>query len=44
VIQRKKEQRGCWYGIWNVEHLRQGIIEACNAITPGIVKRVFLTG
>jgi hypothetical protein len=28
--------------ITNVEHLRQCIIEACNAITPGIIKRVFL--
>jgi hypothetical protein len=26
----------------NVEHLRQRIIEACNAITPGIIKRGFL--
>jgi hypothetical protein len=23
------------------EHLCQGIIEACNAITPGFIKRVF---
>jgi hypothetical protein len=28
--------------IRNVEHLFQRIIEACNAITPGIIKRVFL--
>jgi hypothetical protein len=31
-----------WCGIWNVEHLRQRIIEACNAIAPGIIKLVFL--
>jgi hypothetical protein len=29
-------------GIWNAEHLRQHIIEACNAITHGIIKRVFV--
>jgi hypothetical protein len=29
-------------GICNVEHLRQRIHEACNAITPGIIKRVSL--
>jgi hypothetical protein len=29
-------------GIWNVEHLRQRIIEVCNAIIPSIIKRVFL--
>jgi hypothetical protein len=28
--------------IKNVEHLRQRIVEACNAITPGIIKRVFV--
>jgi hypothetical protein len=28
--------------IWNIEHLRQRIIEACNANTPGIIKREFL--
>jgi hypothetical protein len=28
--------------IRNVKHLRQSVIEACNAITPGIIKRVFL--
>jgi hypothetical protein len=28
--------------IRNVEHLRQRIIEACNAITSGIIKRVFV--
>jgi hypothetical protein len=28
--------------IRNVEHLRQRIIEACKAITPGFIKRVFL--
>jgi hypothetical protein len=28
--------------IRNVEHLRQSIIEACNVITPGIIKRVFV--
>jgi hypothetical protein len=28
--------------IRNVEHLRQHIIVACNAITPGIIKRVFV--
>jgi hypothetical protein len=28
--------------ITNVEHFLQRIIEACNAITPGIIKRVFL--
>jgi hypothetical protein len=27
--------------IRSVEHLRQRVIEACNAITPGIIKRVF---
>jgi hypothetical protein len=27
--------------IRNVEHLRQRIVEACNAITAGIIKRVF---
>jgi hypothetical protein len=27
--------------IRNVEHLRQRIIEACNAITPGVIKPVF---
>jgi hypothetical protein len=26
----------------HVEHLRQRIIEACNAITPGIIKLVFV--
>jgi hypothetical protein len=31
-----------WCGIWNAEHLRQRIIEAYNAITHGIIKRVFL--
>jgi hypothetical protein len=31
-----------WRGIWNVEHWRQRIIEACNAITPGVIERVFL--
>jgi hypothetical protein len=31
-----------WCGILNVEHLRQRIIEACKAINPGIIKRVFL--
>jgi hypothetical protein len=29
-------------GIWNVEHSRQRIVEACDAITPDIIKRVFL--
>jgi hypothetical protein len=29
-------------GTWNVEHLLQRIIEACNAITPGIIKHVFV--
>jgi hypothetical protein len=29
-------------GIWNVEHLRQRIIEAYNAIISGIIKRVFV--
>jgi hypothetical protein len=29
-------------GIWSAEHLRQHIIEACNAITHGIIKRVFV--
>jgi hypothetical protein len=28
--------------IRNVERLRQRIIEACNAITPGIIKHVFV--
>jgi hypothetical protein len=28
--------------IRNVEHLRQRTIEACNAITSGIIKRVFV--
>jgi hypothetical protein len=26
----------------HVEHLLQRIIEACNAITPGIIKRLFV--
>jgi hypothetical protein len=28
--------------IRNVEHLRQRVIEACDTITPGIIKRVFV--
>jgi hypothetical protein len=28
--------------IRNIEHLRQRIVEACNAITPVITKLVFL--
>jgi hypothetical protein len=28
--------------IRNFEHLRQRIIEASNAVTPGIIKRVFV--
>jgi hypothetical protein len=28
--------------IRDVERLRQRVVEACNAITPGIIKRLFL--
>jgi hypothetical protein len=31
-------------GMWNTEHLCQRMIEACNAITPGIIKRVSWLG
>jgi hypothetical protein len=31
-----------WCDTWDVEHLCQRITEARNAITPGIIKRVFV--
>jgi hypothetical protein len=36
------ESAGICREIRNVERLRQRIIEACNAITPSIIKRVFV--